>query len=152
MKILFLSFFLVPFSFLFAQGNLQFNQVYNLNYSGTQTPTAGVPTVTFQNASISVPAGKVWKIESANVTTQQSISTGYLLHPIVNGGGTFLMLNNIVIANNLGTTMNYDKFTCFPFWLPAGTYPVKLVGQYPNDYGAWTAYSNISVIEFNIIP
>ena len=152
MKIFVLALFSALSSQLYSQGNLQFNQVYNLSFSGTQTPTASVPTVTFQNASISVPAGKVWKIESANVTTQQSISTGYLLHPIVNGGGTFLMLNNIVIANNLGATSNYDKFTSFPFWLPAGTYPVKLVGQYPNDYGAWTAYSNVSIIEFNIIP
>jgi hypothetical protein len=134
-----------------AQGNLQFNQVYNLNYSGTQTPTSSVPTVTFQNASISVPAGKVWKIESANVTTQFSNSSS-ILPAFANQSGTFLMLNNLVIANSVRNSGDFDKFTCFPIWLPAGTYPVKLFGQYPNLYYAWTAYSNISIIEFNIVP
>jgi hypothetical protein len=53
MKILLLSFFLLPFSLLFSQGNLQFNQV--LTYSGN-SPSSPIYTV---------PIGKVWKVESA---------------------------------------------------------------------------------------
>jgi hypothetical protein len=56
MKILILSFFLVPFSFLFSQGNLQFNQVITISGSFIGGPTTKIDLGT-------VPVGKVWKLE-----------------------------------------------------------------------------------------
>jgi len=56
MKILLLSFFLLPFSFLYSQGNLQFNQVKLVG-----------------DAPSTVPAEKVWKIESATLSIKDGI-------------------------------------------------------------------------------
>jgi hypothetical protein len=78
---------LITLSFLFflaisnAQGNLQFNQV--LTYGGTLCASCNQPIGT-------VPAGKVWKVESKGGSTV----------PTVNG--------NPVTSNS------------YPFWLKAG--------------------------------
>jgi len=76
MKILILSFFLLPFSFLFSQGNLQFNQV--LTYNGSLT-TSAIWTV---------PVGKVWKIESVLMVN-------------MGGTSTFKVNNTTVLYNGL---------------------------------------------------
>ena len=49
---------------LSAQGNLQFNQVVNLNY--THTIPSGFSNSTVTN--ITVPAGKIWKIEYSSLS------------------------------------------------------------------------------------
>ena len=56
MKILILSFFLVLCSLLYSQGNLQFNQVKLVG-----------------DAPLTVPAEKVWKIESATLSIKDGI-------------------------------------------------------------------------------
>ena len=57
MKILILSFFLLPFSFLFSQGNLQFNQVITGN---------GLLGANTSSSIYAVPTGKIAKIEAIN--------------------------------------------------------------------------------------
>jgi hypothetical protein len=99
------------FGFYFAQGNLQFNQVLLLD-GNTNTPT------------YTVPAGKVWKIESL---TASSIN-GYLSLTI--NGSPSAVLQVINGGNNL------------PFWVPAGT----VVGFYITNLG------KVSILEFNIVP
>jgi hypothetical protein len=141
----------------FGQASLQFNQVIYLSYTGTQTPSATTPTVTFQNTAFTVPAGKCWKIESANVALHYPANSGYMLKPSTTNSsvnGTFLLVDNVVMASQVGNNLagKVDSFSTFPVWLPAGTYGVHLMGQYANEYGTWTAYGNISVIEFNIVP
>lgn len=121
--------FLLPFLFsalfLFgfspsasAQGNLQFNQVifYDLAANGTQ--------------AITVPAGKIWKIES--VGTGSSNSSPLWLR---NAGGNFIAHFN---------TSSYDS-SPFPFWLPTG-FTGTLVNLHPS------ARYSISIIEFNVVP
>jgi hypothetical protein len=94
-----------------AQGNLQFNQVLVLD--GNQN----TPTYT-------VPAGKVWKVESATISS----GSGYLALSINGSGAAIVSYANG--GNNL------------PFWLPGGT----LIGFYIYQTG------KVSVLEFNVIP
>ncbi len=130
MKKFLLSFIFVLGTFLtFSQGNLQFNQV-----------------LTIREVATTVPAGKVWKVESyqqatISVTSSGAISTcadltrtrpytidGYLYYDIGNvasGSGGY-----IVIAQNQ-----------FPIWLKEG----QIINTTcPNDF--------LSIIEFNIVP
>ncbi len=105
----------------FAQGNLQFNQVIVITLDG-QTPQ-----------SFTVPAGKVWKIESA--------SSGYYSSTVYmrDGAGEFLAT---LYSSNVGYRVNY------PYWLPS------------NFSGDFIRYGNvssgpkstISILEFNVIP
>jgi hypothetical protein len=71
---------------LFSQGNLQFNQVLlfsaNTSSGGNQ---------------VTVPAGKVWKIESYFISNNVSLQ---------------------IIINNIPYYVNTQSF---PFWVPSGT-------------------------------
>lgn len=102
----------ITFSSLsFAQGNLQFNQVLLLDVSNPA------------NAVI-VPAGKVWKIESV------ALSSNNAYVQLVIGGTSFFLANSSV------------PFEHFPYWVPGGT-SLGLFGS---------AQGKLSVIEFNVIP
>jgi len=82
MKILILSFFLIPFSFLFSQGNLQFNQVL-------------IVDATTSGTAVNVPTGKVWKIESVAFTSNSAYFQ-------INWGGlNYFLLNNSSGYSNL---------------------------------------------------
>jgi hypothetical protein len=125
MKILILSFFLLPFSFLFSQGNLQFNQV--LTYGGTLN--AGLISTNngnyqYSSPAYTVPSGKVWKIESV-----MSVNS---IHMIV---------NNLAVGN-----MGSGQSPTFPLWLKAGD-----VLRFAYSSSSANTYF-FSGIEFNIIP
>ena len=109
-NLLFLLFLFFSLSFT-AQGNLQFNQVLLLD-GNTTTPT------------YTVPAGKVWKVESATISSVN----GYLSLSI--NGSVASILQFVNGGNNL------------PYWIPAGT----LVGFFIVYEG------KVSIIEFNVIP
>jgi hypothetical protein len=125
--------------FLLAQGNLQFNQVR---------------MITFNDGVQTVPAGKVWKIESV-------FSDGSDSYPISSSGsstsifsgcglssvylqyyGRYICINGIPISFGIlsGSTM-----TPLPFWVPGGS-SICL--------GASSTYSakGYNVIEFNVVP
>lgn len=124
---------------LFAQGNLQFNQVKIVSTVET------------------VLAGKVWKVESAifqggqpfcigaGINTACSsgnmLSTGFVgdMSFQVNGQTNYLYTN----LGQPGTSATYASqgYSPFPFWLPAGS-----------TLAAGTNMRYLSVIEFNIIP
>ena len=97
----------------FGQGELQFNQV--ITQVGTTT-----------NAPIyTVPAGKVWKVES--------ISSSY---------PNYLNVN----INNVSVDLMYSSgFMPFPFWLKATDVIQIFSASYPINYV-------ISIVEFNIVP
>ena len=100
-----------------AQGNLQFNQVINLEFvSGGTTAT--------------VPAGKVWKIESCMLNTVSN-TYAYMLY----NGVYYNMRQQQSSAHNVN----------FPFWLAPGT-TVTFGGNGGGSGGL------VSIIEFNIIP
>ncbi len=134
-----------------AQGNLQFNQVKLVSALET------------------VPAGKVWKVESALSGEERYPTSGTALPSnsrfiLVNGssvcvheehvattgvgfngccGGGFWM-NNVGMAVNSTTPVLVHvsaQPTKLPLWLPSGA--TLAVG---------TKVSSISVVEFNIIP
>lgn len=118
----------VLFNFvLFAQGNLQFNQVLLLS--------------TNQNSSIllgTVPAGKTWKIEGygTNLTSYNSCDFSFNgVEPAFRAGTTNIYQNNYAYVSSTQQ-----------FWLPAGT-PLHAIAC----NGA-VGYRWVSIIEFNIIP
>ncbi len=98
-----------------AQGNLQFNQVINLEFvSGGTTAT--------------VPAGKVWKIESCMIT-----STNFYACMVVNGVTYYMRQHNT-------SSSAWDNF---PFWFAEG----KTI-----TFGGGCSSGILSIIEFNVVP
>ena len=117
MKKLFFSFLLLLATATFSQGNLQFNQVimFDLPASGT--------------VNITVPVGKVWKIESVG-----------------NGGSSpYTMLRNAAVQNiaQFGAATGTSS-TPLPFWLPTG-----FTGSFLANSINRTC---ISILEFNVVP
>jgi hypothetical protein len=129
MRIRFFIFFLTVWCIghLSAQGTLQFNRVLLLDHS--QSP-------------YTVPAGKVWKVESALFSSSLGISVGTssaqnsAASILINGGSVFF-------ASTWGSSnaTSAVTLTSLPIWLPAGT-----------TLAPSTNVSNLSVIEFNEIP
>jgi hypothetical protein len=93
MKILILSIFLLSSSFLFSQGNLQFNQVLNIEFTGAST------------TSYTVPAGKIWKLENCVLT-----SVNFYACMVYNGTTYYLRQHNT-------SSSSWDNF---PFWFGSG--------------------------------
>ena len=133
MKSIVLFIFLVCLGMSYAQGNLQFNQVKLVSALET------------------VPAGKVWKIESVIYNIPQTAS-GY---QSTNGGCSYIYYESTAIEiagiptkvgqgtqpaaySNLAYTHSY---TILPVWIPAGT-----------TLSGGTCLNKVSVIEFNIVP
>ncbi|MFT5859971.1 MAG: hypothetical protein ACI865_002078 [Flavobacteriaceae bacterium] len=113
----------------FAQGNLQFNQVINDEIIGL------IGTSTLVIGSVTVPAGKVWKIEAVSLITAPS---GNSLAP--SGTGYLVFFDNLCIIN--GNTMRQ-----VPIWLSAGIYSVRARSSSSQNYSF-----SYSAIEFNVVP
>jgi hypothetical protein len=145
MKTIILSFFLLPFSFLFSQGNLQFNQVFNYSLSGTFNAnlTNSSAAFTMQTINVTVPINKVWKIESTSCRASISTHVNSPYHT------PYLLLNNNLISS---TDSEVTLNSVCPIWLPSGNYVIQLLIQTSGNYAAGNAYGMISAIEFNIIP
>lgn len=121
---------------LFAQGNLQFSQVLNYNLSITG---GGSVTYAKDNVTLTVPAGKVWKIESGHLSEQITSSSAQYYVP-----GGYLLLDGSIIAGE--SSNNYDPK--FPIWLSPGTYTLTLQGGTNSSNYYW--YGFVSIIEFNV--
>ncbi len=124
----------------FAQGTLQFNRVVDATFYGAAL-TLSSPVI----GSVTVPAGKVWKIESASGFGGSSAS------PNAGFGATYSIT---VGDHNLNYFVNggsYIVTNYCPVWLPAGTYQVKFVSS-NNNAGSFAATTAISAIEYNIVP
>ena len=127
--------FLVAFVALsytgFAQGNLQFSQVLNLEY-----PVSGDISTTLQVGNLIVPSGKVWKIESVSATRPQAGVTW----------GVYVLLDNVLIYNGGNPSFG----SSLPYWFKEGTHKLKVYGG--NQFTVTEAYVSFSIIEYNIIP
>jgi len=134
MKTLYIILFILLNHLAFAQGNLQFNQVKLVTALET------------------VPAGKVWKIESViyNIaegsTTYQTGNYGNCntndynsAAIIVAGTPTKVGQGTSPLAYSNGAYVH--SYTILPIWLPAGT-----------TLSGGICLNKISVIEFNITP
>ena len=135
-KIITIALFTVTY-FLFvnssrAQGNLQFNQI-----------------VLVGSSTLTVPAGKIWKIESVlsgNNFAQSNSCASY------NSGsgdyGTAIYINGVLRFPDRSAYEGGSYYQIpfsgshgFPFWLPTGT-----------SLATFCATTAASVIEFNIVP
>ena len=139
--------FLLLFGKFFSQGNLQFNQVilWNLN-SSTVSCTSTSPPVGTQACSclitstITVPQGKVWKIEAVSVP---DISTPWALYI-----GNFMLF--CMQSSAQGAEVFHQDIN-FPIWLPSGTYNYKAFLLQCSGNSTFPG-SSASIIEFNVIP
>lgn len=129
-KTLFVFIFSCLGAALFAQGNLQFNAVkfYELTIAQTSTTVYLLGT-----QSITVPAGKVWKVESAGCASYQATNN------LTSSGGFILLDGRIISATGYG-----------PVWLVPGTYTVAIQGNTLASGYSYNGY--FSAIEFNIVP
>jgi hypothetical protein len=118
MRVFLILFFLVTLDSAIAQGNLQFNQVINMAFTGANT------------TPVTVPAGKVWKIESCMLNTPSN-NYAYMLY---NG-----------VYYNLRQQQSSAHNVNFPFWLSSGT-TVTFGGNGGGTGGL------LSILEFNIVP
>jgi hypothetical protein len=124
MKYLFLFILLIScLHKISAQGNLQYNQVLYVS-----------STLATNNNLGTVPAGKVWKIESVG-----GASTGNAVWFKVNGVNAGLF-----IFNTTNAQMAYNSCR-LPMWFPAGTQ----IGYGGNDGSSIVWFS---IIEFNVVP
>lgn len=118
MRVVLIFLFLVSIQASLAQGNLQFNQVITYAFASSNT------------TPITVPAGKVWKLENCMLN---STSNTY----------TFMQYNGV--NYNLRQQLTSSQVSNFPFWLSAGTSVT-----FGSAGGA--AGGILSIIEFNIVP
>jgi hypothetical protein len=114
-----------------AQGDLQFNQVINTSVTGSISANSSSNLGT-----ITVPAGKVWKVETATVLRGNEIERS------IGRIGNYLVFSHI--PGN-----GYYTETFLPLWLSPGTYNLNVVNN--SSSGPFTYRMSISAIEFNVI-
>jgi hypothetical protein len=111
---------------VFGQGTLQFNRV-----------------LLVEQSDLTVPAGKVWKVESYTPSSTYGLHSGtpqnHLI--LINSQSRIVGMSAGFNVNYSGGTHGSGQFSSFPMWLPAGTI-----------LRASTNVSQLSVIEFNVIP
>jgi hypothetical protein len=112
----------------FGQGNLQFNQVLRIG-----------------NSPLTVPVGKVWKVESYlqnevvyNSNYQANCGSLNYHRPLVINGNNYYFLGDVSYGAASVFLMNGNKL---PVWLKSGDIVNTVC---PTDFA--------SVIEFNIVP
>ena len=130
MKYIYTLLFVAISATSFAQGNLQFNQVINIS--------GAIPVGNNVSTTVSVPAGKVWKITSSSLF-YGSNGSSIGLYPLCIG------------AHELFGRINSEQYTFLPVWLEEGDYDIKICGTQANGSSYENVYA-ISGIEFNIIP
>jgi hypothetical protein len=134
MKKLYFILFILLNQLAFAQGNLQFNQVKLVTALET------------------VPAGKVWKIESviynipsemSSYQTSQSLSCGVntFQNFAIEVAGVATKTGQGVNALQLSNITYTQGYTELPIWLPGGA-----------TLSGGPCLNKVSILEFNIIP
>ena len=127
------TFILISINSVFSQNNnLQFNRALMETYTGYDLTNNTQSII----ATIIVPTGKVWKIESTSLTTPQS--WGQYLDQQYD--------NNIAFIGNFHFSNKYPHTT----WLPAGSYNLTFYCTATQN-GVIRNFS-ISGIEFNLVP
>jgi hypothetical protein len=118
---------------LSAQGNLQFNQVFEKSYN--QSISSG-SFVTLESFTIDV--GKVLKIESASI---QNTQTGFIRKLFIG--------NHCIWSNETFSQGGIAIDSIDHLWLPAGTYTIN---AFHNWGTAQTMRIGITGIIFNVTP
>jgi len=116
---------------LSAQGNLQFNQVLTLSYTGS-IPAQSTNSL----GTLTVPAGKVWKIESGS---RVSVVSNFFS----NVSTARFMLDDFTVIGHQNDPVSY------PIWLNEGVYTIYV----SHSQGSTASYKwGLSIIEFNVVP
>jgi len=124
---------LICLNLCFAQGNLQFNQV--VTYTGT-----GSGSFSYSSPSWTVPAGKVWKVESASPNVANAPVTRAININAGSSWGNFALM----------TASQETTISPFPIWLKAGD---QIQLQAAGNCCSTTSFSYaISILEFNVVP
>ena len=156
MKIILLSLSLVLFTTVFGQANLVFKQVLtpNLTITGSVIVSNSSSSV-LSSSSITVPNGKVWKIESIFPFFSNFMCTGCT----GSGGSSFLAnpdltmhLNGIKIRSNF---INEEIIQHNAIWLKSGdviTFKFTGGGGWNGTFINGLININFSILEFNVVP
>lgn len=125
-----------------AQNNLQFNRVFLETVS--YTPSSSL-NYSYADVTFTVPAGKIWKVETAHGTYKSTSTT----NPSYNAYIHVLINDNLVsYYNSNGVTVTGNHL---PMWLPAGTYTLRASAS-ASAGSVGVAIGTITGIEFNITP
>ena len=127
-----------------GQGNLQFDHVLYIrptlsNFGGQSTPEV--------STTLTIPTGKVWKLETAWVNRSTSVSTGKVTE------GT-MYIDGVSIFDRVtsGATSMVASNTSLPMWLGPGTYTLTLKGECTSCPSSYIYTGLVTGIEFNVIP
>jgi hypothetical protein len=121
---------------LFSQGNLQFNQVIHTEFTANNLLNGN--SVVCSPSTVTVPAGKVWKIEQSSVYMNTALGSTACCYS--------MYINNTLLFNKHNT-----NFSATPLWLSEGSYTVKIAFETTSG-GPFNFKGSINAIEFNIIP
>ena len=143
-KLLFISFLFVSLS-SFSQGNLQFNKVINLNYTG-EGVYLGKKTL----ANVTIPDGKVWKI---TYVYAQYADDGKNYIPYKDGNyiDYHVEIGGIWFPNGTqgnGGSAPTNSLNGSAVWIDSGLTEINIV-TYENDTPPYNV--SISAIEFNVV-
>jgi hypothetical protein len=129
----------------YGQGNLQFNQVLSPSITVGIQPPGQIIT-----SAITVPSGKVWKVESSSFSRVEPTIPGYRL--TIWGGTTnqTFYLDDYTVCTYLAPSIGFIE-PKFPIWLSEGTHTLRMI-NHSSSSNASPATGTLSVIEFNIIP
>jgi hypothetical protein len=133
-KILFV--FFIAFCFaqtIKAQGNLQFNRVVRLSYLDSII----ISPITV--GTITIPANKIWKIESGSVLVNSSLFPSVL---------SLLVDGQLMFCGSYPVS-GYMPYSGPPMWLSAGSYNISIGVGNGSNMGI---IAKLSAIEYNIVP
>jgi hypothetical protein len=139
--------------FTYSQGNLQFNQVLKLQWNQTTPAVAGYHTV--GPYVVTVPVGKVLKIESMNVSaTRVALAPSYedAAGFYSSFGPPSIFLEDVMIySSSYGfSSAGFGPVIPQIHWLQPGNHNFYIGGYSPGPASAFTAI--ITAIEFNVVP
>lgn len=120
-----------------AQNNLEFSRVINQSIT---VASDGSTSYIKNTITLTVPAGKVWKIEAAGVSEHYQGSANYSFYT---RGGT-LVINDVIIGNQNG---NFDG--ALPYWLAEGSHTLTIQGGTSSNGYDW--YGQLSILEFTVV-
>lgn len=136
-----------------GQGNLQFNQVRKFQWTAT-TPINSLNYHVMGPFVVTVPVGKVLKVESMSVSTLRvpALSASGI-YGAANNTPASIWLEETCIHANPGTTATFqDHMSNQIVWLPEGTHNFYIGAQALNSAAINNFAATITSIEFNIVP
>jgi hypothetical protein len=116
-----------------------------LNIDLATTPVSGGSTYRFQTISMTVPSGKVWKVES--------VAGGYNAIELFQSNVYDFKITIDQIPYFGFTQYGNNLFTnSLPLWLNEGIHAVSLGFRTNTTLSDSGAFGKLSILEFNVIP